>query len=163
MQRLVNLALATALLFSMVFPADGQHRDNLVPGVVMQAFTAQYPEVHLRKWTNSPGQASYQALFKLHGSKYAATYSRDGTWESTECSVKWTWDLPGPVQRAWSNTKYKTWLIFEIKKREAPLDTLYSLHVGQIQSLGPDDADIGSEYILYFNQQGALVKEEKQY
>jgi hypothetical protein len=49
----------------------------------------------------------------------------------------------------------------DIKKIEEPEKTLYSIHVGQVQSLGPDDADIGSEYILYFSDKGELVKQDR--
>ncbi|HEY4289408.1 MAG TPA: hypothetical protein VGN00_20040 [Puia sp.] len=84
-----------------------------------------------------------------------------GVWHSTDSSVKWTRDLPIPVRAGWNHCKYIDWLIMDIKKIEEPEKTLYSIHVGQVQSLGPDDADIGSEYILYFSDKGELVKQDR--
>lgn len=53
--------------------------------------------------------------------------------------------------------KYMDWLILGMKKIETAEKTHYAIHVGQVQSLGPDDADIGSEYVLYFSERGELV------
>ena len=55
------------------------------------------------------------------------------------------------------------WLIIDMNKIDKQAQILYTIHVGQVQSLGPDDADIGSEYILFFSDKGELVKEEKKY
>jgi hypothetical protein len=83
--------------------------------------------------------------------------------KATESPVKWTRNLPKPVRKAWQNCKYKDWLILDMKKIEQPDSTIYTIHVGQVQSLGPDDADIGSEYILFFSDKGQLIKEQRKY
>ena len=79
----------------------------------------------------------------------------------TEYKVKWTWKLPQPVRKAWLNSGYADWMLNGIKKIVTPTQTLYTIHVYQVQSLGPDDADIGDEFILYFSDKGELVKKER--
>ena len=88
---------------------------------------------------------------------------KDGKRQATESPVKWTRNLPKPVRQAWKNCQYKDWLILDMKKIEKPDSTIYTIHVGQVQSLGPDDADIGSEYILFFSDKGQLIKEQRKF
>jgi hypothetical protein len=75
--------------------------------------------------------------------------------------IKWTWKLPPPVRKAWKNCPYSTWHIFEIKKLLTRVDTLYMIHVALFQALGPDDADIAEEDLIFFSSEGKLLKTQK--
>lgn len=81
--------------------------------------------------------------------------------DSVFTKVRWIHNLPKSVQKGWLNSGYASWLIFGIKKIETHGQTLYSIHVAQMQSLGPDDADIGSEYELYLSDSGQLLKKQR--
>jgi len=81
--------------------------------------------------------------------------------DTTEFPVHWIRDLPPAVKTAWKDCPYTSWLIFGIRKIVTPKQISYSIHVAQMQSLGPDDADIGSEYILFFSENGLLIAKQK--
>ena len=72
--------------------------------------------------------------------------------------IRWTRKLPVPVQSAWGKCAYVSWHIFGIKRLVTPVDTIYTIHVARYQALGPDDADIAEEDILYFSPAGKLLK-----
>jgi len=143
----------------MVLHLAAQSKLLHIPAAVDKAFVTQFPKGRLKNWEQK--NEGYMATFRQNGRKYFACYTPDGTWVATESSVKWTRDLPGAVRTGWSNCKYRDWLILDMKKIVKPVQTLYAIHVGQVQSLGPDDADIGSEYILFFSDKGELIKEER--
>ena len=130
-----------------------------VPPAVARAFTTQFPRAHLKKWEAIP--AGYQAIFRFAGQKCLAIYTADATWKETDYPVKWTRQLPPAVRVAWRNSGYSSWELSGVWKIVRPAQTLYAIHVGEVQSLGPDDTDIGTEYILYFSGDGALVRKER--
>ena len=130
-----------------------------VPPAVAQAFATQFPHTHHSKWSALP--AGYQAIFRLDGQKCLAIYTSDAVWKETDYPVKWTRQLPPAVQKTWRNSGYNTWDLMGMKKIVTPAQTRYALHVGEVQSLGPDDTDIGSEYILYFSPEGELMRKER--
>ena len=132
-----------------------------IPIPVTKSFATQFPAGHLKKWQQS--KAGYIATFQQNHKKYLATFSPQGEWKETESNVKWTRDLPKATRDAWNNCQYKDWLILDMKEIMEPLRVFYIIHVGQVQSLGPDDADIGSEYLLYFSEKGQLIKVERHY
>ena len=134
-----------------------QHTGSIPPALT-KAFAAQFPTSHLKKWEKD--SAGYLAIFKQKGEKCTARYTTGGLCEATESPVKWTRNLPEAVRAGWNKSKYMDWLILDMKKIVQPAQTLYAIHVGQVQSLGPDDADIGSEYILFFSERGDLIKTE---
>ena len=144
-------------IMTLYFTARGQR--SQVPPEVKNAFALQYPAGHLKNWEQK--NKEYIATFRQQGKKCLAYYTSGGNWEATESPVKWTWNLPETVRKGWNTCKYMDWLIMDMNKIDKPGQTLYAIHVGQVQSLGPDDADIGSEYILFFSDKGELVKEEK--
>ena len=147
--------LIVILFAGLVLQCAGQGRSTPVPPAVSKAFVRQFPAGHLKKWAKKDEE--YIAIFRQKGKKYSAYYGSGGVWDSTESLVKWTWDLPLTVRAGWDHCKYMDWLILGMKKIETSGRTHYVLHVGQVQSLGPDDADIGSEYILYFSDKGELA------
>lgn len=153
-KALISIA---ALIF--VMHSAAQDKISHVTPEVNKAFTGQFPMGRLKKWEKS--KDGYIAIFRQKGKKCVAYYSASGNWEATETSVKWTRNLPGPVRAGWNSCKSMSWLILDMKEIEKPGQTLYAIHVGQVQSLGPDDADIGSEYILFFSVTGELVKEDR--
>lgn len=130
-----------------------------VPPAVAQAFTTRFPHTHHRKWSALP--TGYQASFRLNGQKCLAIYTAGAVWKETDHPVKWTRQLPAAVQMAWRNSAYVSWELMGIRKIVTPAQTVYAIHVGEVQSLGPDDTDIGSEYILYFSPEGELVRKER--
>lgn len=147
------------LAFTMVtMHSTAQGRAFHIPPEVTKAFVTQFPGSHLKKWEQR--KEGYMATFRQNGKKYVAYYTVGGAWEATESPVKWTWLLPQAVQDAWKKSTYSNWLILDIKKIVMPEQTLYALHVGLMQSLGPDDADMGSEYVLFFSAKGELVKKD---
>jgi hypothetical protein len=75
--------------------------------------------------------------------------------------VHWSRNLPAPVRAGWKNCKYASWHIFGIQKLITQGDTLYSIHVALYQALGPDDADIAEEDMLYFSTTGKLLAERR--
>jgi hypothetical protein len=130
-----------------------------VPPAVAQAFATQFPRAHLKKWeTISTG---YQAIFRLKDQKCLAIYTASAVWKETDYPVKWTRQLPTAVRTGWRNSGYVSWELMGIRKIVTPAQTWYTMHVGEVQSLGPDDTDIGSEYILYFSPEGELVRKER--
>ena len=88
-----------------------------------------------------------------------ATVAR--TQDTVVTKVKWTRNLPPLVQAAWKNGKYASWHIFGIHRLITRADTLYTIHVALYQALGPDDADIAEEIVLYFSTAGKLLKERQ--
>lgn len=139
----------------MVLHCAAQGRTPAVPPAVSKAFVRQFPAGRLKKWAQK--KEEYMAIFRQNGKKYIAYYTSGGVWDSTESLVKWTRDLPLAVRAGWDHCKYMDWLILGMKRIETSEKTHYAIHVGQVQSLGPDDADIGSEYVLYFSDKGELV------
>ena len=75
--------------------------------------------------------------------------------------IRWIRNLPQPVKAAWRNCKYADWHIFGIERLATPADTLYMIHVARYQALGPDDADIAEEDLLYFSSTGQLRRIRK--
>ena len=75
--------------------------------------------------------------------------------------IKWTWKLPHAVRAAWEDCSYSSWKIFGIKRLVTRSDTLYTIHVALYQALGPDDADIAEEDLLYFSSAGKLFRVRK--
>jgi len=144
-------------IMTLYFTVRGQK--SQVPLEVSKAFALHYPTGHLKKWEHK--NEEYIATFRQQGKKCLAYYTFRGNWEATESPVKWTRNLPEAVRAGWNTCKYMDWLIMDMYKIDKPGQTLYSIHVGQVQSLGPDDADIGSEYILFFSDKGQLVKKNK--
>lgn len=151
---LTLMAVAFAHLHSA-----GQDRKFNVPSEVKMAFVLRFPAGHLKKWVERHDE--FIATFRQDGKKCLAYFTSGGIWKATERPVKWTRNLPEAVMAGWNNCKYISWFILDMKRIEVPYQTLYAIHVGQIQSLGPDDADIGSEYILYFSDKGELIREDK--
>jgi hypothetical protein len=150
----------TAIVATMiVLHASAQGKEFHIPPKVTRSFATQFPTGRLKKWGQK--KEDYIATFRQNGKKYIARYAPDGAWQAAESPVKWTRNLPGLVRAGWNNCQYMDWLILDIKKIETPQNTLYAIHIGQIQSLGPDDADIGSEYILFFSDKGVLVRQER--
>lgn len=145
---------------SAILQSSAQKNSLIVPVEVSKAFTNQYPDVRLKNWQQE--KEAYVAAFRQRGRKCRASYSARGAWEATEFPIKWTRNLPDPVRVAWKNCQYAGWLVLDMKKIEMPEQNLYSIHVGEVQSLGPDDANIGSEYDLFFSDNGQLVKKERQ-
>jgi len=88
---------------------------------------------------------------------HAAAQGRD----TVATRIKWTWKLPLPVRTAWKNCAYSTWRVFGIHRLVASTDTLYTIHVALFQALGPDDADIAEEDLLYFSSTGKLFRVRK--
>jgi hypothetical protein len=80
------------------------------------------------------------------------------TGDTIVTKIKWIRNLPAPVRTGWRNCKYLSWKIFGIKKLVTSGDTLYTIDVALFQSLGPDDADIAEEDVLYFSSAGQLVR-----
>ncbi len=154
--RYVKIVLSISIL-SFLFSAGVN--SGPVPPAVAQAFATQFPHGHLKKWVAV--SAGYQANFRLAGQKCLAIYTLDAVWKETDYPVKWTRQLPPAVRGAWRNSGYSSWELMGIRKIATPAQTLYALHVGEVQSLGPDDADIGTEYILYFSGDGVLVRKER--
>jgi hypothetical protein len=152
----VLTVMAAAMI---VVHAAAQRKTIRIPPEVNKAFSAQFPTGHLKKWEQQ--KEEYIATFRQNGKKLSATYTTGGTWEATESVINWTRNLPPAVKAGWNTCSYKDWLILEIRKIVTPEQTLYTLHVGFVQSLGPDDSDIGSEYILFFSAKGELVREER--
>ena len=72
--------------------------------------------------------------------------------------VKWIHNLPAPVQEGWKNCKYAAWKVEKIKRLLISADTLYTIQVVLYQTLGPDDADIAEEDLLFFSNKGQLIK-----
>jgi len=151
--------LAFFFAVSAILQSSAQ-KNLIVPAEVSRAFANQYPNARLKNWQQE--KEAYVAAFRQSGRKCRASYTAGGTWEATEFPIKWTRNLPGPVRVAWKNCQYAGWLILDMKKIEMPAQNLYSIHVGEVQSLGPDDANIGSEYDLFFSGNGQLVKKERQ-
>ena len=148
--------MATAII---VLHSAAQAKVSHIPPEVNRAFVLKFPAGHLKKWAQK--NEEYIATFRQKGKKCFAYFTPGGTWKATESPVKWTRNLPTAVRAGWNNCKYMDWLILDMKKMEKPAQTLYAIHVGQVQSLGPDDADIGSEYILFFSDKGELIREER--
>ena len=124
-----------------------------------QTFRTQYPAAHLTRWTQDSNGSI--ASFRLNRRKTQAFYTLDGTWTATEFKIKWTRELPPHVRNAWLDSGYAGWQLMEMKKIQTPQQTLYMIHVAEIQALGPDDADIGREFKLFFDATGRLVKKER--
>ena len=152
-------SLTAMIMAIMVLRSAAQSKVSHVSPEVKKAFSLQYPAGHLKKWGQKNGE--YVAAFRQQGKKYLAYYTPGGNWKATTSPVKWTRNLPADVRAGWNTCKYMDWLIMDMNKIDQPGETQYSIHVGQVQSLGPDDADIGSEYILFFSDKGELIRKER--
>lgn len=88
---------------------------------------------------------------------HAAAQGRD----TVATRIKWTWKLPRAVRAGWKGCAYSSWKIFGIHRLTTSADTLYTIHVALFQALGPDDADIAEEDLLYFSSAGKLFRVRK--
>jgi hypothetical protein len=131
---------------------------KLPPLFLTQTFATQYPGIHVKKWERTKN--GYAAVFRHDKEKQEAFYTQSGKWLSTETKIKWTRKLPNSVRNAWLKSGYSSWQIMGIQKRQTPEQTLYMIHVGELESLGPDDAKIGREYLLYFSPTGQLTRKQ---
>ena len=80
------------------------------------------------------------------------------TRDTVASHVKWIHNLPPEVQKGWKNSKYAAWKVTRIKKLLISADTLYTIQVVLYQTLGPDDADVAEEDLLFFSTKGQLIK-----
>ena len=89
---------------------------------------------------------------------FLATSATAQSRDTVASRVKWIHDLPPQVQKGWKDSKYAAWKVTWIKKLLISADTLYTIEVVLYQTLGPDDADISEEDLLFFSNKGQLIK-----
>lgn len=123
------------------------HKPLNVPGVVKQAFAAQYPKAAKVKWSlEKPGE--YEAEFDLNKAEMAALYDSKGALIESEKKIKES-DLPQVIKSTLAKdfTGYK---IAEIEKAEAKGVVSYEMEAKKGKK----------EYELVFDKTGKLLKQE---
>jgi hypothetical protein len=119
-----------------------------VPAVVTNALAAKFPAAKNVEWRDKITE--YHAIFSDEGSKCEAKFKVDGTWISSEKSIRAD-TLPAAIKEGLRLSKYADWEIhsaFIIYLADGV--TQYHIVVSK--------TDLGRK-ILFFNPQGQLLKE----
>lgn len=154
---LIAIALFSETMIAQA--ASGAGSGMVPPQAVTTAFTTRFPNIHVKKWAEQ--QQTYYATFRWNGKKTFAYYAPDGSWKATETPMKWSWNLPAAVRKAWKNSDFAAWYLMDIKKIETPDSTLYALHVNSSPLLDADHNQIDrEEYEIFFNEKGDLVRKD---
>lgn len=129
-----------------------------VPQAVQSDFSAKYPEVQVKKWQIDHGQ--YLASFKLNGRECIATYSPDGTWVSTETTMRHIKNLSPDIKASLRNSKFSSYNIDVVKDIKTPTKDMYMLEVDNNSGNKMLYDNIGSfdDELLYFSHSGQLIK-----
>lgn len=159
---LIAIALFGKTMIAQAHPAVA-HAANAAstpPQVVVTAFATRFPDVQVKKWSES--QQTWYATFRWKGKKTYAYYTPDGNWKATEVLMHWSWNLPEKVKQAWKHSDFAAWYLSDIGKIETPDGMLYALHVNNSPLLNSDHAQIDhDEYVIFFNEKGELVRKDE--
>lgn len=111
-------------------------RNNRVPDAVIASFIKKYPRAKLKSWKMAKGICT--AKFIIDDHKSFATFDKSGNWLSTASNIRWAWNLPKAIKKAYHKTNYNNWNIYFAKRVERPSGEFYqllvddtNLHVGQ--------------------------------
>jgi hypothetical protein len=153
--KIIALIVATGMIsYNLMAQKAGKN----VPQNVVTAFSAQYPQVQLKKWKTT--RDTYIALFILNGKKYMASYSPDGNWVNTERMIRHTASLPDGVMSFIKTNGYASWHIDQLEKLQTPSQSIYMVMVDN-HSGNPDgyeNAGSSVDKTLYFSNNGSFIK-----
>ncbi|HWB28106.1 MAG TPA: PepSY-like domain-containing protein [Chitinophagaceae bacterium] len=145
--------LTIAFLSTAVFSQD-------VPQNVVAAFHTKYPGTNIKKWKST--KDGFTADFKQDNNKYTAFFSSNGEWQRTEQKIKWTWNLPADVNKAFKTGKYAAWYVEKISYVETPAQHSYVLRINNKALLPSQEISVFRETrLLYYDKNGELVTNEK--
>jgi cobalamin biosynthesis Co2+ chelatase CbiK len=94
--------------------------------------------------------------FHDNGKKYEAWFTNSGLWERTERRVPMAMDLPSDVRRGFKNSEYKDYKVDRMREVTAP-----GHHNFQVWVEKKDHGKVVKNDVLYFNQEGQLIKVDR--
>lgn len=147
---LISIILFGSLLFTSCNNDDDDKNNNVnVPGVVLSAFTKEYPNVK-PDW--SIKNTYYVAEFGNDDNEVDVWFTADGVVMLTVKEIPVS-QLPAAIKTAISQNKnYSSWTIDDVKLiNRKDFDVLYKVEM--------DDPKSESDVTLYYNAAGVLVKE----
>lgn len=149
MEHIKQLFLILMALISL--SAFGQElKESEVPKEVRECFRAKYPDVYVYEWEWKRKKMIYEAEFIMKGSKYEATFTKEGEWIKTERDIKKA-DLPQKVWDGLSQTEYAAWKVDDIEEHSTPkYELVYEIEVKSKKR----------KVLLYFLPNGKLVETE---
>jgi hypothetical protein len=158
-------AITVALLLTVSIIATAQEKDNsTVSRNIIDGIKNQYPHSTLTKFKKKKDQ--YQATFTFEGKTHVSTFSKEGNWLKMETELLWK-DLPDSVRTAYWKTAYRQMKMESIKELETLAEgKLFVIEANDLGRYEQTDSEIPSafatEYLVYFNEKGEMVKVEKE-
>lgn len=146
---LITMILLGGLIFTSCDKNDDNDNQNLnVPGVVLNAFTKEYPNVK-PNWSLNDNY--YVAEFGNDDNEVDVWFTSDGVIMLTVKEIP-SAQLPAAIKTAIQTTKYATWTTDDVKLiQRNGFDDLYKVEM--------DDPKSESDVTLYYTKDGVLVKE----
>jgi hypothetical protein len=103
-------------------------------------------------------------MFTMNKRQYKATYAMNGSWCSTERNMKHITSMPVGVRTFLKNNQYLSWNVDKMAQLNTPMHTTYLLkmdnHGGNMNQY--EGGGSAMDRMLYFNQNGQLIKEAQQ-
>lgn len=122
MKRLIFLFFGISLFLSQLTFAQTTKKKKpqpKVPPVVLNAFSAQYPNLKPTDWDWEPEKEIYEADFMQDGIKKEAAFTPAGKWVKTKTEITKA-ELPAAVTKAIASSTYSSWTMDEADKVETP-------------------------------------------
>jgi hypothetical protein len=154
----IKIIVLIAAIGMISYHAMAQQAMN-VPQAVQTAFTAQYPQGHLKNWKMD--KSGYVASFKLNKRECKATYANDGNWLSTETTFRHVTKHVSPDMKfALRNSRYASYHIDLVQDLQTPSKNLYLLQVDNNSGNQAAYENAGSvdDETLYFSRNGRLLR-----
>ncbi len=154
----IKTIILIAAMWIISYNTMAQKAIDMVPQAVIASFSAQYPQVQVKRWETKNND--YIASFILNKRKCNAFYSPEGAWLNTEITIRHTRSLPVDVRLSLKNGHYASWYVDEIQNVKTPSKNMYLVQVDNNSGnkMVYEDAGSVDNRTLYFNDNGTLIK-----